>query len=64
MQSRGYTVVRIPDTEFYGPLSDGMIGAVRDALTVAEHAVASTNLASLHPIQLALPFNEDGMVAS
>lgn len=62
MQSRGITVLRLDATPFYGPLTEDMVTAVRDALAVAEHAVAVTNTASLHPLQLALPFDQDGVV--
>lgn len=62
MQSQGLTVVRIPDTEFYGELSEPMVQAVRQALAIAEQCVATANLASLQPLQLALPFDEERMV--
>ena len=62
MQSQGLTVVRIADTEFYGDFSEPMVKAIRQALAIAEQCVATANLASLQPLQLALPFDEERMV--
>ena len=62
MQGRGITVLRLDATPFYGTLTESMVDAVRSALSVAENAVAGTNTASLHPLQLALPLHENGVV--
>jgi len=58
LQSRGHTVVRLPDTGFYGNVTQGMIDYLRAALNLAEHVITQTDLASLYPIQLALPLNK------
>lgn len=62
MQSRGITVLRLTATPFYDQFTDRMIAAVRDALAVAENAVPTANPASLHPLQLALPLDQNGVV--
>lgn len=62
MQGRGIAVLRLDATPFYGPLTEGMVDAVSAALQVAENAVAATNAASLHPLQLAVPLDKDGVV--
>ena len=62
MQSRGLTVMRIPDTEFYGEFSEHMIRAVEQALSIAQHIVAAADFSCLQPIQLALPFDQERMV--
>lgn len=58
MQSRGFVVVRIPDTGLYGDLSAPMIDIVRAAVAVAEQAVPVEDMASLYPVQLALPLHQ------
>ena len=62
LQSRGYTVIRLLATPFYGPLTDDMLSAISAALSVADHVIATTNTAGLHPLQLALPFDQKWVI--
>src|SRR5487761_1191337 len=62
LQSRGYTVIRLPDTPFYGNLTEGMIGYIRSALTIADSVIAQTDMPSLYPIQLALPLDQERVI--
>lgn len=62
LQTRGYTVVRLIATPFYGDFTEPMIDAVRDALTVAEHTIPATDVLGLYPVQLALPLDQERMV--
>jgi very-short-patch-repair endonuclease len=60
LQSRGYTVVRLTATPFYGPdVTPPMIDTLRQALAITKHAVPALNMASLHPLQLALPLHQE-----
>ena len=62
LQGRGFTVVRLVATPFYGPLTEAMVDAVQGALAVAKHAVAVTDAAGLHPLQLALPLDKKRVI--
>lgn len=62
LQSLGYRVVRLPDTPFYGPLTAQMVAYLRAALDLADHAISQGQIASLYPIQLALPLDQERMV--
>jgi very-short-patch-repair endonuclease len=62
LQRLGYRVVRLPDTPFYGPLTDGMVAYLRAALDLADHASAQWQPSGLYPIQLSFPLNEERML--
>lgn len=62
LQSLGYRVVRLPDTPFYGPLTEAMVAYLRAALDLADHASAQGEPSGLYPIQLSLPLNQERMV--
>ena len=62
MQSRGYAVLRLVATPFYGDLTDGMVHAIRAALRVTENTVPAHDVLGLHPLQLALPFDQERVI--
>jgi len=61
LQSRGYRVIRLPDTPFYGAITDAMVFYLQSALDFADNMIAQSEIASLYPIQLALPLDQEGM---
>ncbi len=61
LQGKGYRVVRLPDTPFYGVITEAMVNYLRSALMLADHAIAQTELSGLYPIQLSLPLHEEGV---
>jgi very-short-patch-repair endonuclease len=58
LQSRGYKVIRLPDTPFYGELTSSMIDFVRGALGLTDKMIGQQEVGSLYPIQLALPLDQ------
>lgn len=62
LQTRGYTVVRLIATPFYGDFAEPMVDAVRAGLDMAEHTVTVSDVASLYPLQLALPLDQEWVI--
>lgn len=62
MQGLGWLVIRLVATPFYGAFKPVMVDIVRSALAVAEHSVPTSDVLGLYPLQLALPFDQEGMI--
>lgn len=57
LQSRGYRVLRLVATPFYGALTESMIAYLSAAIGIAEHGVPQSDISGLYPIQLSLPLH-------
>jgi hypothetical protein len=57
-------MVSVPDTGFYGTVTEDMIRALAINLKVAHDSVSGLDFSSPYPVQLCLPFGQDGMIRS
>lgn len=63
LQQRGWTVLRMSTGPFYGPHAESMVDVVRAALAIAQEAVPVSDVAGLHPFELAFPLDQERVVS-
>ncbi|HLR97646.1 MAG TPA: DUF559 domain-containing protein [Jiangellaceae bacterium] len=64
LAERGFTVVRLVATPFYGDFTDPMIGLVAAEIPVRQDVIANADVLRSDPVQPSLPFDEEWMVGS
>lgn len=57
LTDRGYRVIRVPDTPFYGAPSDEMLEIVRQIIAVDEDHIPDPALFGGHPVKFAVPLD-------
>jgi very-short-patch-repair endonuclease len=57
LQSKGYIVIRLPDTPFYGEVGQDMLGVLHSAIAAAINSITGDDLPRSYPLQLSLPID-------